>query len=80
MAGNARFHDKLHRTNHHTLSTVGIPDSGTDPIASHSQPFQGDFVVNGLLSSSKGNIDSGSKLFQGTRLYYYQYYYPNARI
>jgi hypothetical protein len=54
MAGNARFHDKLHRTNHHTLSTAGIPDSATDPIASHSQPFQGDFVVNGLLSSSKG--------------------------
>jgi hypothetical protein len=54
MAGNARFHDKHHRTNHHTLSTVGIPDSATDPIASPSQPFQGDFVVNGLLSSSKG--------------------------
>ena len=54
MAGNARFHDKHHRTNHHTLSTVGFPDSATDPIASPSQPFQGDFVVNGLLSSSKG--------------------------
>jgi hypothetical protein len=54
MAGNARFHDKHHRTNHHTLSTAGIPDSATDPIASPSQPFQGDFVVNGLLSSSKG--------------------------
>jgi len=54
MAGNARFHDKHHRTNHHTLSTVGIPDSATDPIASPSQPFQGDFVVNGVLSSSKG--------------------------
>jgi hypothetical protein len=33
MAGNARFHDKHHRTNHHTLSTAGIPDSATDPIA-----------------------------------------------
>jgi hypothetical protein len=54
MAGNARFHDKHHRTNHHTLSTAGIPDSATDPIASPSQPFQGDFVVNGLLSSSRG--------------------------
>jgi hypothetical protein len=54
MAGNARFHDKHHRTNHHTLSTAGIPDSATDPIASPSQPFQGDFVINGLLSSSKG--------------------------
>lgn len=54
MAGNARFHDKHHRTNHHTLSTVGFPDSATDPIASPSLPFQGDFVVNGVLSSSKG--------------------------
>jgi hypothetical protein len=54
MAGNARFHDKHHRTNHHTLSTAGIPDSASDPIASPSQPFQGDFVVNGLLSSSRG--------------------------
>jgi len=54
MAGNARFHDKHHRTNHHTLSTDGFPDSATDPIASPSQPFQGDFVVNGVLSSSRG--------------------------
>lgn len=54
MAGNARFHDKLHRKNHHTNQTVGFPDSATDPIASPDQPFQGDFVVNGLLSASQG--------------------------
>lgn len=52
MAGNARFHDKLHRKNHHTLSSYGFPDSGTDPIASHSEPFQGDFVINGSISSN----------------------------
>lgn len=54
MAGNARFHDKLHRKNHHTNPTVGFPDSASDPIASPDQPFQGDFVVNGVLSSNQG--------------------------
>ena len=54
MAGNARFHDKIHSTNHHTLSTSGLPDSATDPIASPEKPFKGDFVVNGVLSSSNG--------------------------
>ena len=54
MAGNARFHDKLHRKNHHTNQTVGFPDSASDPIASPDQPFEGDFVVNGVLSSSQG--------------------------
>ena len=54
MAGNARFHDKLHRKNHHSIATQGYPDSGTDPIASREEPFQGDFVVNGILSSSAG--------------------------
>jgi len=54
MAGNARFHDKVHRKNHHTLPTVGYPDSGTDPIASYSEPFQGDFVLSGLLSAKTG--------------------------
>jgi len=51
MAGNARFHNKLHRANHHTNPTVGIPDSATDPIASINSPFQGDFILNGSLSA-----------------------------
>ena len=54
MAGNARFHDKQHRKNHHTLSSYGFADSATDPIASPSEPFQGDFVINGGLSCNKG--------------------------
>ena len=54
MAGNARFHNKLHRKDHHTSPTTGYPDSATDPIASPSEPFQGDFVVNGLLSTNSG--------------------------
>jgi hypothetical protein len=54
MAGNARFHDKLHSKNHHTLATSGFPDSGNDPIASPDEPFQGDFVINGSLSTNAG--------------------------
>ena len=54
MAGNARFHDKSHRKNHHTLSSYGFPDSATDPIASHAEPFQGDFVINGSISTNSG--------------------------
>jgi hypothetical protein len=64
MAGNARFHDKHHRKNHHSTPTVGYTDSGTDPIASHAEPFQGDFVINGTLSSSLG-IDVLSANFYG---------------
>lgn len=62
MAGNARFHDKLHRKNHHTNPTTGYLDSAIDPIASKDEPFQGGFFLNGALSSnslitaSAGNI------------------------
>jgi hypothetical protein len=54
MAGNARFHDKLHRKNHHTLPTTGYVDSASDPIASHEEPFQGDFIINGSISANSG--------------------------
>jgi hypothetical protein len=54
MAGNARFHDKIHRKNHHTNPTVGFADSASDPIASPSEPFQGDFILNGRLSTNSG--------------------------
>jgi len=40
---NTLFHNKLHSTNHHTLSTPGYPDSGIDPIAGESSPFLGTF-------------------------------------
>jgi hypothetical protein len=52
MSDNARFHNKLHRKNHHSVCTPGYPDSATDPIASYTEPFQGDFVINGSLSAS----------------------------
>ena len=51
MAGNARFHNKWHRRAHHSLPSIGYPDSGTDPIASPQEPFIGDFVLTGNLSA-----------------------------
>jgi hypothetical protein len=59
MSGNARFHDKLHRSNHHTAATPGLPDSSYDPIASPEKPFRGDFVLSGSLSS-RNEIKSSS--------------------
>jgi hypothetical protein len=50
MSDNARFHNKLHRKNHHSVCTPGYPDSATDPIASAAEPFQGDFYLNGNLN------------------------------
>jgi len=51
MADNARFHNKLHRKNHHSVPTEGYPDSATDPIASRDEPFNGDFIVNASISA-----------------------------
>lgn len=59
MAGNARFHNKYHRANHHTNNTPGVPDSGSDPIASPQFPFEGNFILNGSLSAN-GFQTSGS--------------------
>ena len=61
MADNARFHNKLHRKNHHTLPTTGYPDSAIDPIASPNEPFQGDFYLTGSLSA-QDNAYVGVKL------------------
>ena len=49
---NLRFHEKYHGTLHHTLSSSGIPGSGTDPIASKVRPFVGDFYMTGGLSAA----------------------------
>lgn len=43
MAGNFTFHNKFHRSNHHTVSGLQTIDSGLDPIASPSEPFLGIF-------------------------------------
>ena len=47
-----RFHNKFHRYNHHTFKNPEINDSGYDPIASHENPFRGDFVLEAALSAT----------------------------
>jgi hypothetical protein len=51
---NSLYHQKYHRHNHHTLplSSDIYPDASHDPIASHEEPFQGDFVLDGTLYSA----------------------------
>jgi hypothetical protein len=43
MAGRFTFHNKYHRSNHHTVSGLETVDSGLDPIASAAYPFRGIF-------------------------------------
>lgn len=70
MADNARFHNKLHRKNHHTLPTPGYPDSGTDPIASHEEPFQGDFIVNASISAHNNlYVDNNATILGNLSVY-----------
>jgi hypothetical protein len=59
MAGNARFHNKYHRANHHSNPSTTIPDSASDPIASRQEPFMGDFFVFGALSARDGFCTQG---------------------
>lgn len=65
MAGNARFHNKYHRRNHHTLPSAGYPDSGADPIASPQEPFLGDFHAVGALSATGNLTIGGNTLIYG---------------
>jgi hypothetical protein len=43
MANVFTFHNKWHGTNHHTLCSFKVVDSGQDPIASQKYPFLGIF-------------------------------------
>jgi len=43
MAGRFTFHNKFHRSNHHSISGLDTIDSGLDPIASQAAPFMGIF-------------------------------------
>ena len=58
-----RYHNKFHRHNHHTSPTAGDNDSQNDPIASETDPFQGNFNLAGGLkfknTSSTIGSDSG---------------------
>ena len=49
-----RFHNKFHRHNHHTRPTDRdgrYPDSAYDPIASPDSPFEGEFFVDGNITT-----------------------------
>jgi hypothetical protein len=46
---NLIFHNNFHRSNHHTVSSFGYPESAKDPIASFEFPFKG-IVYNNLYS------------------------------
>jgi len=43
---NIIFHNNFHRSNHHTVSSFGYPESAKDPIASLEFPFKGIFYNN----------------------------------
>jgi hypothetical protein len=61
----SRFHEKYHRSNHHTTPSSSNPDSAHDPIASPSNPFQGDFVLKGAISASVLPTSNYSATFLG---------------
>ena len=50
-----RFHDKWHGANHNSVSAIGIPDAGRDPIASYVFPFEGEFIMNNSPRNNSGN-------------------------
>lgn len=71
-----RFHNKFHKHNHHTRSTdrTGLyPDSGYDPIASPEAPFEGEFYVDGDVTtlsgvSAAGDLYAQNAVFHGSVL------------
>ena len=42
---NFLYHNKYHRSNHHSLPDARFPDSSSDPIASRTDPFLGVFYT-----------------------------------
>lgn len=75
MAGNARFHNKWHRRNHHSSPSIGYPDSGTDPIASYEEPFIGDFVTYNSISAQENLYIDGNATIQGNLSVYGDFSY-----
>jgi len=62
---NILFHNRLHRTIHHTVSSATYPDSHLDPVASEDKPFFGIFyntipagshVLSNYLTDFSGNL------------------------
>lgn len=54
---NFLFHNKFHRSNHHTVSSFEYPDSAIDPIASQSEPFRGIFYDVNRFDTARLEID-----------------------
>jgi len=63
-----RYHNMWHRHNHHTDPTINEANSSHDPIASHNDPFDGDFVINpdGSALSAKDISTNTIIPFSGT--------------
>jgi hypothetical protein len=62
MAGTFRFHNKFHRSSHHTLTGTDIEDKGLDPIASENQPFMGVFY-NTITDQNRSYSFNSNSLF-----------------
>lgn len=54
MAGVYTFHNKYHRSSHHSITGFGL-DGGTDPIASYNEPFLGIFY-NTLTDNNRSFV------------------------
>lgn len=61
-----RFHDKWHGANHNSVSAIGIPDAGRDPIASKVFPFEGEFIMN---NSPRNNGGDGHSEFSPATIF-----------
>lgn len=72
-----RFHNKFHRANHHsqvTAKNAFVVDASLDPIASYSEPFQGEFYTDGEITtnsflSAVGNVISDSDVIATGNIY-----------
>lgn len=62
------LHDKYHNKNHHTTSRAdnNTPDAGLDSIASHDDPFRGDFVTDDTFVCTYENSRNLAALCGGT--------------
>jgi len=54
---NFLFHNKFHRSNHHTVSSFDYTDSAIDPIASQNEPFRGIFYDVNRFDTTRLEID-----------------------
>lgn len=75
MAGNARFHNKWHRRNHHSSPSIGYPDSASDPIGSPEEPFVGDFVTYNSISAHENLYVDGNATILGNLSVYGDFTY-----